>query len=107
MHILSSTATFTLSSPFTLTVSSIAAKAFHNGTKIGTIDYEYPFEVQKGDTESPRLPVDWNLDDHSIVRDALGGTLKLDAKAEVGVQIGHWKEKIWYEGHGIGAKIRL
>lgn len=107
MHLFSSSATFLLSSPVALTITSIAASALHNGTEIGTIDYEYPFEVEKGTSETPKLPVQWSLDNLQTVRDALGGTLKLDARAEVGVKIGDWQEDIWYEGHGIGAKIRL
>lgn len=107
MHLLSSSATFLLSSPFALTITSIHASALHNGTEIGTINHEYPFEVQQGSSETPKLPVQWSLDNFQTVRDALGGTLKLDARADVGVKIGDWAEEIWYEGHGIGAKIRL
>jgi hypothetical protein len=107
MHILSSTATFMLSSPFGLSITSIAAHAFHNGTEIGTISYEYPFNIDKGLTETPRLPVEWGLDGLGTVREALGGSLKLDARAEVDVKIGAWGEHLWYEGHGIGAKIKL
>ena len=106
MHIISSMAVFLLSSPFALSITSINATASHNGTEIGTIEYPYPFDVQAGETESPRLPVAWGLDG-GTARDALGGTLKLDAVADVGVKIGAWQELVRYEGHGIGAKIRL
>ena len=41
------------------------------------------------------------------MRDALGGTLKLDAEADVGVRIGTWHEKVWFKGGGIGASVRL
>ena len=68
--------------------------------------YPYPFNVEAGDSTSPRLPVVWGLDG-GTARDALGGTLKLDAVADVGVRIGHWQERVTFAGHGIGAKIRL
>jgi hypothetical protein len=107
MHIFSSTAQFLLSSPFSLSITAIAAHAFHNGSEIGTINYVYPFDIPKGITETPRLPVEWALDGLGTVREALGGTLKLDARAEVDVKIGQWSEHVWYEGHGIGAKIKI
>jgi hypothetical protein len=107
MHIFSSTASFLLSSPFALSITSIEASALHNGTEIGSINYEYPFDLAKGITESPRLPVEWALDGLGTVREALGGSLKLDAMANVSVKIGSWAERVWYEGHGIGAKIKL
>ena len=107
MHIFSSTATFELASPSDLSITNISASAYHNGTKIAQIDYEYPFDVAKGKTETPKMPVDWELDQLGTVREALGGNLKLDATADVGVRIGEWQEYVWYEGRGIGAKIRL
>ena len=107
MHIFSSTATFLLFSPFAMYVTSIAATAYYNDTEIGTIDWEYPFAIEVGENVSPRLPVAWGSNALGTIRDAIGGTLKLDAKADVGVRIGHWQENIWYEGHGLGAKIRL
>lgn len=107
MHIFSSTATFVLVSPIALFVTSIAAAAFYNGSEVGTIDWEYPFEIDAGETLTPRLPVQWGGNALGTIRDALGGTLKLDAKADVGVRIGDWQEKVWYEGRGLGAKIRL
>src|SRR5690349_7483362 len=106
MHILSSTATFVLVSPFSLYVTSIAAAAYYNGTEVGTINWDYPFAVDAGETVTPRLPVEWGSNALGTIREALGGTLKLDAKADVGVRIGHWRERIWYEGKGLGANIR-
>ena len=106
MHIISSTAVFLLASPFALSITSISATASHNGTEVGTIDYPYPFNVKAGENTTPRLPVVWSLDG-GTARDALGGTLKMDAIANVGVKIGLWEEQVRYEGHGIGAKIRL
>ena len=107
MHILSSTATFILISPFALYVTSIDAAAYYNGTEVGTISWDYPFAVDAGENLTPRLPVEWGGNALGTIRDALGGTLKLDAKADVGVRIGKWREQVWFEGHGLGAKIRL
>ena len=113
MHLFTSTATFTLISPLpktTLLITSVNATAFYNHTEIvGTIDYSYPFKVPPGASMTPRLPVDWTLGGagYNAVRDALGGELKLDAKADVGIKIGEWAQMVWYEGSGIGAKVRL
>ncbi|RMD40376.1 hypothetical protein DV735_g4748, partial [Chaetothyriales sp. CBS 134920] len=106
MHIISSTAVFILSSPFALSITSVHASASHDGTEIGTIDYPYPFAIERGENATPRLPVSWSYDS-GTVRDAVGGTLKLDAVANVSVKIGSWEEVVRYHGHGIGAKIRL
>lgn len=113
MHLISSTATFTLLSPLarsTIYITSINATAFYNHTDaVGQIIYDLPFAVLPGAAQSPRLPVDWTLDGvgYGAVKDALGGSLKLDAEAIVGVRVGQWQETVWYIGHGIGAHIRL
>ncbi|KAL1302624.1 hypothetical protein AAFC00_002995 [Neodothiora populina] len=112
MHLFTSTATFTLLSPLktsTLYVTSINATAFYRGDEVGHIDYDLPFAVPPGATKSPRLPVQWNLGSvgYDAVRRALGGTLRLAARAVVGIKIGDWEERIWYRGRGIGANIRL
>lgn len=107
MHILSSTTSFVLASPIALAIDDISASAFHNGTKIAQIDYDLPFDVPRGKAETPKMPVEWELDQLGTVREALGGNLKLDARAEVGVRIGRWSERVWYEGRGIGARVRL
>lgn len=113
MHLISSTATFTLLSPLphtTIYITSISATAFYNHTEpVGTIDYAYQLAVPPGASQTPKLPVVWDLSGtgYSAVRDALGGTLKLDAEADVGVRIGAWHENIWFKGGGIGASIRL
>lgn len=112
-HLFSSTATFTLLSPLQHTsmfIEHINATAFYNHTEpIGRIIYDFPFEVPAGVSSSPKLPVEWSLDSvgYEKVRRALGGNLKLDAEAEVGIRLGHWSEQIWYKGGGIGAKVRL
>jgi hypothetical protein len=109
MHILSSTATFSLASPINLAIDDLSASAYHNGTKIAQIDYDLPFDVPKNHDgfETPRMPVEWDLDQLGTVREALGGNLKLDARAVIGVRIGRWANTVWFEGRGIGAKVRI
>lgn len=88
-------------------VTTVHATAYHNGTEVGTIDWDYPFAVDPGENLTPRLPLDWNTPGAGLIRDALGGTLKLDALAHVGVKIGEWAEEVWFEGKGLGAHVRL
>jgi hypothetical protein len=112
-HVLSSTATFTLVSPLqhnTLYIDSVNATALYNHTEpIGRIEYDLPFAAPPGATRTPKLPVQWSLDSvgYEKLRKALGGELKLDARAVVGVRIGQWTETVWYWGKGIGASVRL
>lgn len=110
MHLLSSTATLTLLSPLPvpLTVTHVNATAFHNGIPLGGVVYDLPFDVPPGASTSPALPVDWSLDHvgYDELKKALGGRLKLEARAEVGVKLGKWREQIWYVGKGVGAQIR-
>lgn len=117
MHLLTSTATFTLLSPLrhsTVFISSINATAIYQGDDVGQILYDLPFAVppvnDEGEgVETPRLPVDWSLGSvgFEAVKNALGGTLRMEAVAEVGVRIGRWREGVWFRGGGIGASIRL
>lgn len=44
---------------------------------------------------------------YEAVKQALGGKLKVSARAEVGVEIGAWREMVWFEGGGIGARVRI
>lgn len=116
-HLLTSTATFILLSPLrysTLTVIDLNATAYYKGSPAGQILYDLPFEVPPMDEDgegflTPRLPVDWSLGSvgYDAVKNALGGTLKLSAYAEVGVGIGKWRERIWFRGGGLGARVRL
>lgn len=112
-HIFSSTASFRLASPLqhnTIHIEKINATAYYNHTEaIGWITYDEPFGVPPGISSSPRLPVDWELDSigYDEINNALGGSLKLDAKANVTVRLGNWVEEIYYRGKGIGAKVRL
>ncbi|KZF25733.1 hypothetical protein L228DRAFT_280953 [Xylona heveae TC161] len=113
MHLLTSTATFVLLSPLphtTLYITHIDATAFYNHTEpVGRIVYNYPIAIPPGISQTPRLPVTWNLNSvgYDAVRRTLGGSLKLDAKAVLGVRIGEWGTTVWFQGGGIGAKIRL
>lgn len=112
MHLLTSTASFTLLSPLkssTLYVTYLDATAFYHGDEVGHIYCDLPFAVPPGATTSPRLPVTWNIGSvgYDAVRGALGGTLKLAARADVGIMLGKWEERIWYQGRSIGARIRL
>ncbi len=112
MHILSSTALFTLLSPFattTLYLTSLNATAYYESHQAGKILYDLPFAVPPGLSQSPRLPVEWSIGGlgYEAIRKALGGSLKLSAFANVGVRIGEWREKVWFRGEGIGANIRL
>lgn len=112
-HIFSSSATFTIFSPLEKTnifVDKVNATAFYNHTEpVGSIFYDLPLKIPPGLSESPKLPVDWDPESvgYDRIRDALGGELKLSAKAEVEVRLGKWKEKLWFEGEGIGATVRL
>jgi len=112
MHLFSSTAQFTLLSPLSspiIYITTINATAYYKDDAVGSIFYELPFAVPPGESESPRLPVDWSLGSvgYEAVRKAIGGELKLRAVADVGIKIGDWEDTIWYHGEGIGAKIRL
>ncbi|KAL8853207.1 MAG: hypothetical protein Q9221_001941, partial [Calogaya cf. arnoldii] len=111
-HLLTSTAVLTLLSPLphtTLWITSVSATASYNNTPIGGIEYDVPFKVPPGASDTPRLPVGWSLGSigHDAVKKALGGKLKVEAEAKVGVKIGKWKEKVWFKGEGIGARVTL
>lgn len=71
--------------------------------------YDLPLDIPPGLSETDKLPVEWDPESvgYDRIREALGGGLRLSAKAEVGVRLGKWKEKLWFEGEGIGAKVRL
>ncbi|CAK7203223.1 hypothetical protein SEUCBS139899_005954 [Sporothrix eucalyptigena] len=93
----------------TLYIDYINATAYYNHTEVvGTIVSETIFGAPPGLSETPKLPVEWSPDSVGFdkLRQALGGVLKLDAKAEVGVKLGLWRQKIWYAGKGIGAHVR-
>ncbi|KAE8390651.1 hypothetical protein BDV23DRAFT_155021 [Aspergillus alliaceus] len=113
LHLFSSTAEFTLSSPFantTMLITSVEANAFYqNDKKVGSINYYVPFSVPPGLSTTPRLPVELKM--HGIGYDALkralGGSLKLDAVAKVGVKIERYRTTLTYYGHGITARVKF
>ncbi|KAL2852840.1 hypothetical protein BJY01DRAFT_232489 [Aspergillus pseudoustus] len=113
LHLLSSTAEFTLFSPLTNTtieVTSVEAQAFHNhDEEVGTINYYDPFSVPPGISHSPWLPVDLKLGGigYGDLRRAVGGTLDLDTVAKIGVGVENYKDIIDYHGKGIKAKVKL
>ena len=117
MHLITSTATFTLLSPLrhsTIYVENIDATALYKGEDVGRIQYALPFAVPPVDKEgngitTPRLPVEWSVGSvgYEAVKEALGGTLKLAAEADVGVRLGKFQETVWFKGKGIGAHVRL
>jgi hypothetical protein len=112
MHLFSSTANFVLLSPLsktTLYITKINATAFYKEDDVGRIEYELPFAVPPGSSTTPRLPVDWSLGSvgYEAVRKAIGGELRLSARAEVGIRIGSYDVAIWFRGGGIGAKVRI
>lgn len=117
MHLFTSTATFTLLSPLkhsTIFIESINATALYKGDDVGHILYDLPFAVPPVDQDgkgitTPRLPVDWSLGSvgYEAVKNALGGTLKLSAFADVGVRLDKFRETVWFHGKGIGARVRL
>src|SRR5579871_2787596 len=92
MHLFSSTATFTLLSPFaqtTLFINHVNATALYKRDSVGHIYYgaEFSgvpneFEVPPGLSVTPRLPVDWSLGSvgYEAIKKALGGTLRLRAE---------------------------
>jgi len=112
-HLFSSTAQFTLLSPLqysSIYIEHINATAFYNHTEpVGHIDYDLPFKVPPGSSVSPKLPVEWSFDSvgYEKLKNAIGGTLKFDAKGTVGIRLGQWSETVWYIGSGIGAEVRL
>lgn len=112
-HILTSTATFTILSPLkanNIWVSDLNATAFYNHTEpIGGINYDLPWEVPPGISESPALSVDWELNGvgYKALKDAVGGRLKLDAAATATIRVDNWEQPLWLKGRGIGTHIRL
>lgn len=90
-------------------ITHMNATAFYHEHIVGTIFYDYSFAVPPGATETPRLPVNWSLGSlgFEAIRKAIGGHLKLDTKATVGVRIGDFVDTIWIVIKGLGAKVRF
>jgi len=103
---------FTLVSPLTETtlyITSVDAVALYNHTEpVGTINYRLPFAVPPGISHTPKLPVDLNYGvGYDALKRALGGTLRLDAKAKIGIRIGEYTTLISYQGKGIASKVAI
>jgi len=113
MHLVSSTANFVLISPLrytTLYITFIDAVALYKGDEAGQLHYEKVFAIPPyTPTLSPSMPVTWKLGSvgYDAIKNAVGGKLKLSTKATIGILVGDWYERIWFEGDGIGARIRL
>lgn len=111
MHLFTSTAEFDLMSPLSKTdlfLTHMNAKAKYEGEVVGRILYDGSILIPPGPSTTPRLPVEWSLGSvgYEAVRNALGGTLKVDAVADVHIRIGRFQERLWFEGRSIGAKVR-
>ncbi|KAL9080950.1 MAG: hypothetical protein Q9159_007470 [Coniocarpon cinnabarinum] len=77
MHLVSSSADFVLMSPLTQTTIDIMhlnATAFYHGEAVGQIEYDGVLEVPPGESETPRLPVEWSLGSvgYEAIKNALG-----------------------------------
>ena len=113
LHLWTSTAEFTLSSPLketSLFITSVDAAAFYEDDEpVGRINYKQPFEVPPGISQTPRLPVDLALGSvgYEALRKALGQELELDAVARVGVKVERYRDEVFYRGKGIAAKVRV
>ncbi|KAJ8608231.1 hypothetical protein MRB53_039762 [Persea americana] len=116
-HLFSSTADFILRSPLrrdTLVITNINATAFYEGHRVGQIDNDEPFEVEPVDEDgqgslTPRLPVVWETGGvgWDAVRKALGGRLKVNAQAIIGIRLGMWTlDGVWFHGRGLGIGVR-
>jgi hypothetical protein len=93
-----------------LYIDHVNATAYYNHTEpVGRIEYDFPIACPPGASQTPKLPVDWSIGSggYEKLKNALGGKLKLDANATVGVRLGAWTETVWYVGKGIGAVVRL
>lgn len=116
MHVFTSTADFVINNPLAnnkILVNRINGTARYNGSDLGTILYEWPFDIRpgkKGKTLTPRLPVDWSLDSvgYEAMRRAFGGQLKLHAEALCSVGIGKFEVELFYNSSKpIAAQIRF
>lgn len=86
-----------------------ANASYQQQDEVGSIHYYRPFEVPPGISRTPRLPVELNMSGvgYDAVKRALGGSLKLDTTAKVGVRIRHYNDIILYRGKGISAHVKL
>ena len=89
----------------------LQGEARYNGTKLGTVCYDNPWEVQGGGgvSVSPKVPVEWVLGGAAwrALKRAVGGELKVEAVGRVRVGIGMWGGKVGFVGGGLGVGVRL
>ncbi|EPS37057.1 hypothetical protein H072_9344 [Dactylellina haptotyla CBS 200.50] len=112
LHLASSTGTFVLNNPLkkdTIFMTNLTGFASHEGVVLGTLNYTYQFAIPPGISETPKLPVDWTLNGvgYDILKKAIGGILKIDAKAQSSIKLGQWEDRLSFEGNGIGAHVRF
>ncbi|RPB06961.1 hypothetical protein P167DRAFT_530461 [Morchella conica CCBAS932] len=114
IHVLSSTADFVIDNPLrnnAITIKKINGTAKYNGSDLGTILYEWPFNIlpgKQGKTLTPKLPVDWGPDNvgYGVVKKALRGQLKVHAEALCMIGIGNFSVELFYNGsRPIGAHV--
>lgn len=76
---------------------------------MGNINYYRPFKVPPGLSQTPRLPVNLDLDGigYDALKKALGGSLALDAVARVGIQVRNYSDIIIFHGKGIKSRVRI
>ena len=114
IHILSRTAQFELFNPLDniqIMLNSLIANATYKGELVGSINepmLNFPVLAgQEGYTTTDRIPVEVGSVGYNIIRRALGGQLVVDAVADVVATIENWRGRIRYDGHGVGANVKL
>lgn len=91
-------------------ITSLDATALYDKNEpIGRINYNLPFDVPPGISHTPRMPVDMVLGGvgYDALRKALGQSLLVDAVATVGIKLENYQDVVFYNGSGIGAKVRI
>jgi len=114
IHILSRTAQFELFNPLDnieIILNSLLANATYEGELVGSINepmLNFPVLAgREGYTTTDKISVEVGSVGYNIIRRALGGQLVVDALADVVATIGNWRGRIRYDGHGVGANVKL
>jgi hypothetical protein len=83
-----------------------AAKSSYHFGRNEAVEYR---DIELYALRDNEYPVEWSLGGagYNAIRNAFGGTLRLDAEADVGVKVSAWQEKARFKGGGICASIRL
>ncbi|KAL7269121.1 hypothetical protein RUND412_008231 [Rhizina undulata] len=115
MHVFSSTAEISIRNPLQqdeITIKKINGTAKYKGIDLGSIFSTEPFKIKpgsKGASLTPRLPVEWSLDDVALeaIMSALNGQLTIRAEAHCLVSVGRMDFDLFYNASDpIGAHIR-